>query len=174
MLPHRLDSDGHSNPVIANQHTTTEQSHTRDTSFKKDAQTNIGDEASVHAGTQCTVNNDQDCEDGERDVASTVEENSSKPMDSFTKISRAFSTWLVHSSQCDAPSTVGLEETGVTEGSADCAVFLPAVHSVHRNQLQWSIFRRQLVGSLPKVCAGLEISLSEAQHTLMDLTSQFQ
>lgn len=94
----------------------------------------------------------------------------SATQDSFTKLSRAFSTWLTPS--------LSVRETGfdVKESFRDSrgTVFLPAVHSIHGDQIQWSIFRRQVVATLPNVCAQFEVDLSKAQESITDMASQFR
>ena len=102
---------------------------------------------------------------------------SSKTTDSFTKISRAFSTWLTRPlSPCDDDSSAVGVKPADRGGSTTShgGVFLPAVHSVHGDQLQWNIFHRQMVGSLPKVCAQLNLDLSEAQESITNMASHFK
>ncbi len=105
------------------------------------------------------------------------DEKSSKTIDSFTKICRAFSTWLTRPlSPCnDDSSAIGVEPVDKEVSSAShSGVFLPAVHSVHGDQLQWSILHRQMVASLPKVCAPLKLDLSEAQESITTMASNFK
>lgn len=108
----------------------------------------------------------------------STEEKSSKTTASFTKISRVFSTWLTHpSSPCDdKPSAIGVEPVtkGVSSDSHVGGVFLPVVHSVHGDQLQWNIFHRQLVASLPKLCSQLKLDLTEAQESVTNTARQFK
>ena len=97
---------------------------------------------------------------------------SSKTTDSFTKISQAFSTWLAPPS---SPSDDGHGTIQVEPAAKESdGVFLPAVHSVHGNQLQWNIFHRQIVASLPKVCSQFKLDLPEAQETLTNMAKQFK
>ena len=111
-----------------------------------------------------------------------VEEKSSKITDSFTKISRAFSTWLaVPSSPYDddddssASQVKPAAKETYSDGSAvGGGVFLPAVHSFHGDKLQWNIFHRQMVGSLAKVCSQLKLDLAETQESITNIARQFK
>ena len=118
---------------------------------------------------------------GDSKLNNTSEErSSSRGTDSFTKISRAFSTWLPRPSSPseDEPGAVraepvakGVSHVSHIEGGG---VFLPAVHSVHGDQLQWNIFHRQLVASLTKVCSQLKLNLPDAQESLTNTARQFK
>ena len=122
----------------------------------------------------------------DRDISdrelNTVEEKSSKIIDSFTKISRAFSIWLAVPSSPyddDDDSSASQVDPGTKETSSDGSavgggVFLPAVHSFHGDQLQWNIFHRQMVGSLAKVCSQLKLDLAEAQESVTSMARQFR
>ena len=105
-----------------------------------------------------------------------------KVTDSFTKISRAFSTWLAVPSSPyddDDDSSASQVEPAAKETYSDGSavgggVFLPAVHSFHGNKLQWNIFHRQMVGSLAKVCSQLKLDLAEAQESITNIARQFK
>ena len=121
-----------------------------------------------------------DCDVSDREL-NAVEEKPSKITDSFTKISRAFSTWLAvpSSPYDDDDSSASQVDPGTKETSSDSravggGVFLPAVHSFHGDQLQWNIFHRQMVGSLAKVCSQLKLDLAEAQESVTSVARQFR
>ena len=105
-----------------------------------------------------------------------------KVTDSFTKISRAFSTWLAVPSSPydnDDDSSASQVEPAAKETYSDGStvgggVFLPAVHSFHGNKLQWNIFHRQMVGSLAKVCSQLKLDLAETQESITNIARQFK
>ena len=105
-----------------------------------------------------------------------------KVTDSFTKISRAFSTWLAVPSSpynddddSSASQVESVAKETYSDGSAvGGGVFLPAVHSFHGDKLQWNIFHRQMVGSLAKVCSQLKLDLAEAQESITNIARQFK
>ena len=101
---------------------------------------------------------------------SVVETRRHEPPSSFTKLSMAVTNWVTGSQvDCDQ------QAKPLGDGSGQCSVvFLPAVHSVTGNQLQWNIFSRQLALSLTGVCADLEVNASHAQESLTGFTRHFQ
>ena len=80
------------------------------------------------------------------------------------KLSRAVKVWVSSEGCVTTPPPRAQDEV----------VYLPAVHAVSGHQLQWGIFRRQLMSSLPRVCADFRVSLEEAQDKVIQLAGHFQ
>ena len=85
----------------------------------------------------------------------------------YTKLLAAVRVW-VSSSAIDI-STGLPQETG-----EERSVHLPPVHSVSGHQLQWNIFRRQMMSSLPRVCSDFKLNLQQSQDKVVQLASHFQ
>ena len=100
---------------------------------------------------------------------SVVETRNRQTQSSFTKIFQALSTWL----------TSSVEESRVTtppESDERERVYLPPVPSVSGSQvqMQWSVFQRQMVSYLPRVCTDLKLNLALAQDKLTELARHFR
>ena len=85
----------------------------------------------------------------------------------YMKLLAAVRVW-VSSSAIDI-STGLPQETG-----EERSVHLPPVHSVSGHQLQWNIFRRQMMSSLPRVCSDFKLNLQQSQDKVVQLASHFQ